>query len=525
MTGFRVDKLLASEAFPHPVAYLRLKETHISWIVLTGPYAYKIKKPVRFPFLDASTLERRRWLCEEELRLNRRFAPDLYVDVVPIADAGGKLAVGGTGQPVEFAVRMHEFDQSQELAALLDGRAVTPGDMRSIAGQVAGSHLRAAVAPADGPFGTFEKIRAPMLDNFSLLRSLLHDTEELRQLERLASWCTDSLTRLESGIRARLRTGMVRECHGDLHARNIVRWRQQWIPFDCLEFDPDLRWIDVMSDVAFLYMDLVSRQRKDLACEFLNRYMEETGDYEGLRLLPLYAAYFALVRAKVDALDAGSATAAQQQALKARLAQRLAAAIRFAEQGLPALVVMHGVSGSGKSWFSERLVPALHAVRIRSDLERKRLADVVPTAQLAAGVGEGNYTAAAIDRIYLRMADSADSALAGGCSVIIDATFLERAHRELFRELARKRHCCFLIISCTADAATLGTRIDLRARVGADPSEADRAVLDNQLRSRQLLSADELLDTVPIDTSRLVSADTAVTVVKSRLGTLGCLRG
>lgn len=523
--SFSIDALVDDAAFPHSVTKLELRETHISWIVLTGLYAYKVKKPVHFPFLDASTLERRRRLCEEELRLNRRFAPDLYLDVVPIAHDGRRLVVGGKGPPVEFAVRMHEFDPSQELAALLDERAVTPDDMRCIAGQVAGSHLRAAVAPADGTFGTFEKIRAPMLDNFSLLRSLLHDTDELHQLERLANWCADSLTRLEPGIRARLRTGMVRECHGDLHARNIVRWRQQWIPFDCLEFDPGLRWIDVMSDVAFLYMDLVSRQRTDLACEFLSRYIEDTGDYEGLRLLPLYAAYFALVRAKVDALDAGSATAVQQEALKARLAQRLAAAIRFAEQALPALVVMHGVSGSGKSWFSERLVPALHALRIRSDLERKRLAGVVPTAQRAAGVGEGDYTAAAIDRTYQRMADCADSALAGGCSVIIDATFLERAHRELFRELARKRHCCFLIVSCSADAATLGTRIDLRARDGLDPSEATRVILDHQLRSQQPLSADEMLDTVPIDTSRLVSADTAVTEIKSRLGAPGCLRG
>ncbi|MGE0031017.1 MAG: AAA family ATPase [Steroidobacteraceae bacterium] len=522
--AFSIDALVDPAAFPHSVTKLELRETHISWIVLTGPYAYKIKKPVRFPFLDASTLERRRWLCEEELRLNRRFAPDLYVDVVPISSVGGKLAVGGTGQPVEFAVRMHQFDPSQELAARLDQRAVTPDDMRSIASQVADSHRRAAVAPATGSFGNFEKIRAPMLDNFSLLRSQLHGANEQEQLDRLAGWTADALTRLEPALRARLQSGMVRECHGDLHARNIVRWRQSWLAFDCIEFEPGLRWIDVIGDVAFLYMDLVSRHRADLASAFLSRYLEETGDYAGLRLLPLYCAYFALVRAKVDALGTGNATADERAALEARMAERLAAALRFMDERPVLLIIMHGVSGSGKSWLSERLIPEVRALRIRSDLERKRLAGIAPPAEPVHGVGQGNYAVASVDRAYQRLAECAESALAGGCSVIVDATFLERAHRERFRTLAGQYRCACLIVSCTADAATLGTRIDLRARGGADPSEADRAVLDHQLRSQQPLSADELQDTVLIDTSRLLSADAAITEVRSRLDGLGCLR-
>lgn len=519
---FRIDDMIDGAAFPHPVTKLEARETHISWIVLTGPYAYKIKKPVRFPFLDASTLERRRWLCEEELRLNRRFAPDLYVDVVPIARDGGRLVVGGNGPPVEFAVRMYQFDSSQELAARLDQHAVTPDDMRSIASRVAESHRRAAIAPAAGPFGTFEKVRAPMLDNFSLLRSHLQGANELGQIDRLAGWTADSLTRLEPILRARLQSGMVRECHGDLHTRNIVRWRQSWLPFDCIEFDPELRWIDVISDVAFLYMDLVSRHRSDLASSFLSHYLEDTGDYAGLRLLPLYCAYFALVRAKVDALGAGNTTADEHAALAARMAERLVAAVRFMDEKPAALVIMHGVSGSGKSWLSERLIPEVRALRIRSDLERKRLAGVARHAQPARGVGEGKYTVAAIDRTYQRLAECANSTLAGGCSVIVDATFLQRAHRELFRELARQHRCCFLIASCSADTTTLANRIDLRARGAADPSEADRAVLDHQLRTCQPLSADELCDTVSIDTSRIVSAEAAVIAIRTRLDALGC---
>lgn len=522
---FSIDALSDVAAFPHSVLKLELRETHISWIVLTGPFAYKIKKPVHYDFVDTSTLDRRKFLCEEEVRLNRRFAPDLYLGVVPIVSECGRLCVDGRGEPLEFAVKMFQFDASQELAARLDERAVTPEDMKSIAAHLADSHLRAAVAPAEGSFGTFEKIRAPMLDNFSLLRSHLHGADELRQLDQFARWTAETLARLEPAIRSRLQSGMVRECHGDLHARNIVRWRQRWFPFDCLEFDPDLRWIDVISDAAFLYMDLVSRRRPDLACEFLNRYVEKTGDYAGLRLLPLYCAYFALVRAKVDVLGAETSRTAERATFEARLAERLATAMRFMQAGRAALVIMHGVSGSGKSWLSERLIPDVRAVRIRSDLERKRLAGVAPLAQRIHGVAEGDYSTTEIQRTYERLAECAGSALDGGCNVIIDATFLERAHRDLFRALARQRHCCFLMVSCTADVATLGTRIGLRARGGLDPSEASRAVLDHQLRSQQQLSADELRDTLTIDTSGLESADAGVLAVKSRLLACGCLKG
>ena len=328
-TRFNIEDLLLGAAFPHPVTQLQLKQTHISWVLLTGPFAYKIKKPVRYDFIDASTLERRKFLCEEELRLNRRFAPDLYVEVVAIVAGKGRLSVGGRGNPLEFAVKMRQFDPSQELAELLARDGVTAQDMRSLADTVADSHIRAAVAPANGPYGTFPKVQAPILGNFELLRRHLGGEAERTSLEQLAVWTYDSLARLKPLIQSRLQSGDVRECHGDLHARNIVRWQQHWLPFDCLEFDPELRWIDVMADTAFLFMDLVSRRREDLACEFLSRYLEETGDYAGLRLLPLYASHYALVRAKVDALGAESASPAERAALEARLTERLATAVAF----------------------------------------------------------------------------------------------------------------------------------------------------------------------------------------------------
>jgi predicted kinase len=310
---------------------------------------------------------------------------------------------------------------------------------------------------------------------------------------------------------------MVRECHGDLHARNIVRWRQQWLPFDCLEFDPDLRWIDVMSDATFLFMDLMSRHHEDLAHEFLCRYLEESGDYEGLRLLPLYAAYLALVRAKVDALDAETAGPEDRKTLEARLAERLATAVRFMDAEPPALVIMHGVTASGKSWLSERLVSRIHAVRIRSDLERKRLTGVAPLARRVFGVGEGDYTAATMQRIYARLLECAKSALDGACSVIVDATFLNPDHRAMFQSLALRRRCKYLIVSCVSDMATLKTRLETRTRNAMDPSEATPMVLHQQLQSLEPLTAEELRQTVQVDTSRPRLADAGLMEIRTRL--------
>jgi aminoglycoside phosphotransferase family enzyme/predicted kinase len=522
MDGFRVEDLLVAAAFHHPISDLAVKETHVSWVVLTGPFAYKIKKPVHYEFIDASTLDRRRFLCEEELRLNRRFAPDLYAGVVAITREDGRLVVGGRGEPLEYAVKMRQFDPSQELAERLARGDVIAADMGSFAALLADCHLRAPVAPPDGAFGTFLQVRKPMLDNFSLLRRHLLAGPDRGPLERLAAWTNASLERLQPLIESRRQSGAVRECHGDLHARNIVRWQQQWLPFDCLEFDPELRWIDVMGDAAFLFMDLVSHRRRDLACEFLSRYLEESGDYAGLRLLPLYASYLALVRAKVDALGAETAGAAERRALENRLAGRLATAVGFMDAGRPAIVIMHGVTASGKSWLSERLVSAIHALRIRSDLERKRLEGVAPLARRVFGVGEGPYGAAPTRATYDRLLELAECALDGNCSVVVDATFLDATQRGRFRSLALSRDCPFLIASCTSDAATLAARLQTRARNALDPSEATQAVLERQLMTLQALTADERLDAVQVDTSRPGAAGDAVAAIKARLPALNC---
>jgi aminoglycoside phosphotransferase family enzyme/predicted kinase len=510
---------LTAAVFPHAVRDLRVVETHISWIVLTGRYAYKIKKPIRYDFLDAGTLERRRVLCEEELRLNRRFATDLYLDVVALAREDGRLKVGGRGPVVEFAVRMRQFDPAQELSNQLDHGLVSPADMAALAAVLAGFHGGAAGAPADSPFGDPDCVRAQMLDNTEVLRRHVEAADEAAAVRRLEAWLQGSLAREALLIQRRKRTGAVRECHGDLHAGNIVRWRGAWVPFDCIEFSPELRFIDVMSDIAFLYMDLAAHRRRDLGHALVSAYLEHTGDYEGLRLFTMFAVYRALVRAKIDALAAASAsgTSAAEPLLERRR-QRIRVAGQLLRDRRPALLITHGVTGSGKSWLSERLVGQLPALRIRSDLERKRLAGVSPFAKTDSGIGEKLYSPDVTDQVYARLRRCAAAALTSGSTVIVDAAFLRAADRQQFAELARERRCPFAILWCHADGETLRARVVGRSQSGSDASEGTLAVLEHQRATRQDLTAVELAQAISIDTGQPQPAETCIAAIRARLG-------
>jgi uncharacterized protein len=518
MFTLAIQSLLRPEAFPHAVTQLRLEETHISWVVLTGPFAYKVKKPAHLPFLDASTLERRRRLCEEELRLNQRLAGNLYIDVVAIVlGADGQPHVGGAGTPIEYAVRMHEFEPAQELSALLHADRVSEHDAAELATVLADFHGRADAAAEASPYGTYEAISHEVLSNLEVLEEHLSAGGESNAFDSLASWTRDNLVRLELMMRARRDAGGVRECHGDLHARNIVRWRGRWTPYDCIEFDPALRWIDVMSDLGFLFMDIAAHARADLAFTCLSRYLEVTGDYEALPLLPFYAVYRALVRAKVDALAAEAADPASARALHARLQARLRIATQLTAARRPALVIMHGVTACGKSWLSERLVAVVHAVRVRSDLERKRMDHVAPLAQRGARVLEGPYSASAAERTYARLRECADAALRAGFNAIVDATFLSVTHRARFGELAQERASDFLIVSCETDRATLEARLLARTRSGLDPSEADRAVLQHQLATQEPLTERERAQALTVDTGWFTSADAGLQAIREKL--------
>jgi aminoglycoside phosphotransferase family enzyme/predicted kinase len=503
----------------------RLIETHISWVILVGDFAYKLKKPLDLGFLDFSTLDKRRACCDAEIRLNRRLAPDIYLGVVAVAGSPDAPRFEGEGPVLEWAVKMRAFPAD----ATLDREAeVSAEQIDAIADAVAAFHGAVDVAPADSAYGLPEMVRAPITANFEHLRALLPPPSgepplgedkgrgegarvqgasrpcslspspspegggELL-LDRIEAWSRAEGERLADHFAARKADGYIRECHGDLHLGNIA-----WIPdspppfpkgemknqgrpliFDAIEFNPDLRFIDVINEIAFLTMDLRHRGRDDLAWRCLNRYLEHTGDYAGLAALPYYQVYRAMVRAKVAAILA-TQRADRTNVDFGECRRYLELADRLAHDRHPALILMHGVSGSGKTWYSRQLLERLGAVRLRSDVERKRLFGLA-ARESSAGVPGGIYTREAGERTLARLLEQARELLTAGFSVIVDATFIRRDWRDPFARLAQELGLPWFIAAAEAPAEVLRERVAHRMVTGHDASEAGLEVLESQL--------------------------------------------
>lgn len=481
--------LLQPEAYGHPVQEITLLETHISWVILTGPYAYKLKKPVNLGFLDFTSLEQRQHFCLEELRLNRRFGSDLYQAVLPVVGSLQAPRVGGDGPPLEFALQMRQFDQADLLPAVLARGAIGAEAIGSFADRLARVHAEAAVAGSNSGFGTPDAVREPVLANFHTLlerRPTALSGDLQAALLALRGWSEREFGCREPLFRQRLAAGRVRECHGDLHLGNLV-WRHARIEaFDCLEFAPALRWIDVISDLAFLAMDLEKRGQGALAAVLLNRWLEHSGDYAGLALWRWYGVYRALVRAKVAALGAdlqGVRTYVQRADWIRRRRPRM-------------LLLCHGLSGSGKSHHSAQLLGPLCAIRLRSDVERKRLFGLWGEDAEPCGTGKRTgdpYAPGVSEELFAeRLPQAAAAVLEAGFTAIVDATFLRRLDRQRMGAVAAAAGVPLLILDLQAPSGLLRQRISRRQRLGQDPSDADLAVLDQQLRSRESLSAAEL---------------------------------
>jgi len=483
-----VTSLMDPRAFPHPVESIEMIETHISWVILTGPFAYKIKKPVKLGFLDFHKLGKRRFYCEEEVRLNRPWAPNIYVDVVPITVRGGQAYVGGRGAAVEYAVRMHQFDQDCRLDAQLDSNKLSMDDMHELANIIALRHQSASVIGPDGCDEKILLIKGAMWDNLEALDGQISKNT----LQTLRNWTTTELGKFDEKLKQRFDNGFVRECHGDLHLSNLVRLSSGITAFDCIEFSADLRNIDVMGDIAFLVMDLVARQRSDLAYRFLNRYLETTGDYDGMEMFTLYFVYRCLVRAKVAVigkLERKHGTHARFD--RSRVKKFCDMALRWSANRRPELIVMHGLSASGKTRLSTTLMSSLPAVRIRSDIERKRMFELGESADSGSGVAEGIYTAAANSKVYKRIHGIAAKILRARHDVILDAAYLRFSEREHAREVAANCDAGCVLIQTHAPVGTLRDRLHKRVGSGKNSSEANLAVLKYQLENVEPLTQEE----------------------------------
>ena len=496
--------------YGHAVAELQLIETHISWVFLTGEYVYKVKKAVNFGFLDYSTLEKRSFYCQEELRLNRRFAPHVYIDVVAITGTCEQPSLQGGGKPIEYAVRMKQFPQSALLSVLAAQHILSSQHIDALAALLPAMHAAVEIADKHSEFGRPDDIHHWVMENFEHIRPALHEAQQLQLLDRIEHWCLQEFEDRRALLERRRDEGFIRECHGDLHLGNLAIIDDRITPFDGIEFNPQLRWIDVMSEVAFLLMDIRDRGYLHLAHRLLNAYLQHTGDYSGLAVLRYYVVYRALVRAKVAVLRSlqASSTLDEQDAWY-EYATYMDLASRYVETPSAALIITHGVSGTGKSFFATRLAEQLGAIQLRSDIERKRLYGFAAGADTKSGIRAGIYSAGASERTYEQLAVLAGTVIAAGFPVIVDATFLQLVRREQFRQLSATLSVPFVLLHFEADKETLYARIRRRQAAGEDPSEAGIEVLEAQLASQDPLLPGEMDAALSVDSCRDKPADTS----------------
>lgn len=507
-----IAALQRPDVYEDHVSRVTLLETHISYVLLTGPYAYKIKKSVDLGFLNFTALEARRRYCEEEIRLNRRLAPDIYLDVVPIAGTPTRPILSGPGPAIEYAVRMREFPQESLLSRMLSMGTLRAGHIDALAARVADFHAAADVAPSNGRFGRPHDIHGLALDNFRAIEPLLTGDAEIRDVAALRDWSEREYRARLAVFDRRRRDGFVRECHGDLHLGNIAWVDDAATVFDCIEFNDEMRWGDVLSEVAFTVMDLEDRGRSDLAFRYVNAYLERTGDYAGLAVFRFYLVYRAMVRAKVGALSRRKAPAGGERAQEDVYRGYLALATRYTNEASQAIVVTNGVAGSGKSTAAGALAESIGAIRIRTDIERKRLHGLAANARTGSPLDAGLYAADATERTYRAVGALVRHVAAGGFVAIVDGTFLKRWQRDLFRGVAREMDIPFVILRMKAGLAAIRQRLVERGQRRDGPSEADGAVLEHQLGTLEEITGEEADALIEYD----AEAATSVAVAAAR---------
>lgn len=513
-----IHALRNPSVFPHATDDWQLIETHISWVVLSGPYAYKIKKALNLGFLDFTTLDKRRFYCEEELRLNSRLAPELYLSVERITGTAEQPQLGGQGEALEYAVKMRRFPRHALLGDMVKHHLLEETHIDQLVAQVAEFHLAIPSASEDSPYGDPEQVHAPVQENFIELRERSDNPQHIEWIGLVKDWADREYRHCHVQFWQRKHDGFIRECHGDMHLGNMAVIDKVPVIFDGIEFNPGFYWIDVMSEVAFLVMDLEDHGERQLAFRFLNGYLELTGDYPGLRVLRYYLVYRALVRAKIASIRIAQDTEPDSISLSlGELERYLQLALGYTQSQGPVLYITHGLSGSGKSTLSAPLAEHMGAIRIRSDRERQRMFGKGKREGEAPKIGEGVYSDDATSGTYAKLAVLAEEVLQSGYPVIIDATFLARAQREPFKQLADRLRVPLRILYFHGEPAVLRRRVEDRRSQGRDISEADLSVLEHQLHMYAGLDPDEQSYSIKIDTESTFDSQDILARIKQSL--------
>jgi aminoglycoside phosphotransferase family enzyme/predicted kinase len=517
-----VDELIEAlgrpAVYPFDVESVEVRQTHISVVFLAGRWAYKVKKPVDLGFLDFTTLERRHHFCHEEVRLNRRLAPDVYRGVVPIVEVNGRLRISddpdlspADSRAVEYAVKMRRLPEEATLLARLEREELAGADVERIALRIADFHRDAERSDEIARYGRWSVVAENAMDNFRVSREQVGDVVPSSVFRRLERRTEEELERLRDLVEARAERGVPCDTHGDLHLQHVYVFPGREPPddlvvVDCVEFNDRFRYADPVADAAFLSMDLRFRGRRDLADRFADAYFDRAGDEEGRSLLALYEAYRSAVRAKVEGFRALEQEVPPEQRAEARTAARAYWTVGLGALSPPSrrpcLVLVGGLPGTGKSTLSRALGDRAGFDVLSSDRVRKELAGLSADADAGEAFGRGIYSSEWTERTYRELLDRAVRELREGGRVVVDASFREEERRRQFLDGARRNGVPFLFLLCRASGEVAGRRLDERS---SDASDADRSVLREMTARWEPPSAAVERWTRPVDTEAPVS--------------------
>lgn len=462
-----IQALLQPRAYPEPTTEVHLLQTHVSFLFFTDLHVYKIKKPVDFGFLNFTTLDRRRFYCNEEIRLNRRLCPDMYLGVVEVRDSPDGGSFIGNGQVLDYAVKMKRLPEQKMLHRLVSENLATPGQLRQVGHVIANFHLKAERSTVIAEYGKPEVIRQNWDENFQQLQSFADAVVEQRDLTLVNDWGRRFLEKNSPLFTDRATGGFIRDCDGDIHLDNICLTDQVCI-FDCIEFNNRFRYSDTAADIAFLLMDLDFNGRSDLAETVLDEYAGVTGDEGALPLIPFYKTYRAMVRCKVECFRLNDPLISGEEKNAAR--QRGMAYLRLARRyalhdRLPlSLMLTCGLMGSGKSTVASALSEAAGVEAVSSDRVRKELAAIPEGGHDYSGYGKGIYTPEADGATYGELLRRAEEAIANGRSIIIDATFRRENDRRMVRSIAGRYGAQYSVIITTCPDEVARQRLEERER-------------------------------------------------------------
>lgn len=483
-TTWLLPALTQATAYPHPcIEPITWRESHISWLFFTGPFVYKVKKAVNFGFLDYTTLERRRAMCEAEIRLNQRLSPGVYLAVTPIRQAQGEIRLEGPGETVEYAVKMRQLPANCWLTDVLARGEATPELLRRIAARLADFHAAAETGQEITQLGGLATMRRNAAENFAQTAPYRGVTISAESYDLIRAYTTAFLEIAAPLIRRREAQGRVRDCHGDLHADHISLEGDAIEFIDCIEFNDRFRYSDVAADLAFLAMDLDFYHRPDLAQALVEAYIERSADTTLRAILDYFKGYRAFVRGKVESfrLDEPDLAASERATIQARAGRYFALARDYAQLSGPLLLAMTGLMGSGKSTLAQALAARLSAEVVTADVVRKELAGLPPDQHQFVAWGTGIYSAESDQHTYLELCRRAADLLAHNRIVILDASFRQAEQRRLAQATAAAATAPFFLIEVNCPVATLRRRLRRRQDAAHSPSDGRLELLDRQI--------------------------------------------